>query len=419
MTVKSKRLHRLAKALVRALPPRPGPDALDPLVAARAAHLRHVSDREPGMSRERHGGTFVYRHPDGAPVHDAAVLKRIKSLVIPPAWTDVWICADPTGHIQATGRDARGRKQYRYHARFRSVRDEAKYSHILRFARVLPKVRARVERDLDLPDLPRQKILATLVRLLERTMMRIGNGEYARNNKSFGLSTLRNRHARIRGRRLVFDFRGKSGVRHHVEIESLRLARIIRRCRDLPGQHLFEYRDAAGEIHPIGSHDVNNYLREISGEDITAKDFRTWTATNLAAAALCEPEALQFKGSKKAVVDAVKKVAAALGNTVAVCRKCYIHPAVFDGYVDGSLAAALKNGASPVRTAPAGMSPCEAAVAAFLRRQLKVADHRPRKSPARRRSPRSEAKSRRATRRPPAAALPHRRGSPARTGTSP
>jgi DNA topoisomerase-1 len=374
------------------------------------------------LSRERRGKNFVYRHRNGTVVRDAAVLKRIKSLVIPPAWTEVWVCAEPNGHIQATGRDARGRKQYRYHARFRWVRDEAKYSHILRFARVLPKIRRRVEHDLDLPDLPREKVLATIVRLLERTMMRIGNDEYARTNNSFGLSTLRNHHARVRGRRLVFDFRGKSGVRHHIEIESPRLARIIRRCRELPGQHLFEYRDAAGNIRPVGSHDVNDYLREISGEEITAKDFRTWAATNLAAAALCEPEALAVKGSKKAVVGAVKQVAAALGNTVAVCRKCYIHPAVFDGYVDGSLAAALKTATDPVRKAAPGMTQVEAAVAAFLRRRLKAVGHGGRKSPGRRAAGRptsSNRDSKPAMRPLYAGPARHRRGSPAQAGRSP
>ena len=303
---------------VAAAPPLP---AVDPVKAARVAKLSYVSDEEPGIRRRRAGKSFSYRDPEGRVIHDEETLKRIKSLAIPPAWTDVWICPDPNGHIQATGRDARGRKQYRYHPRWREVRDEAKYGRMLVFGRVLPQIRARVEADLARPGLPREKVLAALVRLPERTMARIGNDEYARANKSYGLSTLKDGHAKIQGQRVTLDFRGKSGIRHRIALDSPRLARIVKRCRDLPGQHLFQYVDEEGEIRAVDSQDVNDYLREISGEDITAKDFRTWAATNLAAMALREFETFDSEAAaKKNVLRAIETVATTLGNTPAVCR---------------------------------------------------------------------------------------------------
>ncbi len=346
--------------------------ALDPVAAARAARLSYVTDRKPGLRRVPDGDGFAYEQPNGERITDEATLDRIRKLAIPPAYTEVWICRDPRGHLQAVGRDARGRKQYRYHARWREVRDEAKYGRMLLFGKVLPAVRSQVQRDLGLSGLPRRKVLAAIVALLERTMMRVGNEEYARTNDSFGLTTLRNKHARVRGSKLTFDFRGKHGVEHHIDLQDRRLARVVERCRDLPGQDLFQYLDEAGEQHGIGSEDVNAYLREVSGEEITAKDFRTWAATNLAALALAELEAVDSEAkAKKNLVAAVERVAARLGNTPAVCRKCYIHPAVFDGYLDGSLVQALRDRAEEVMTGhDGGLTAEELAVTAFLARRL-------------------------------------------------
>jgi DNA topoisomerase-1 len=346
--------------------------ALDPVLAARTAHLRYVNDDMPGITRRRSGKGFSYRDPAGRPISDKETLQRIRSLAVPPAWTDVWICPDPRGHVQAVGRDARGRKQYRYHPRWRAVRDEAKYGRMLLFARVLPKIRERVEADLARPGLGRERVLAAIVRLLETTLARVGNTEYARENKSFGLTTLRSRHARVRGRKVVLDFRGKHGIRHHLEVSDSRLAKIVAKCQDLSGQELFQYVDETGERHVIDSQDVNDYLREASGEEVTAKDFRTWAATNLAAIALQEFEAVDSKAAaKKNVLRAIEAVAMMLGNTPAICRKCYIHPAIFDGYLDGSLSAALKARAEEtLRDNLAGMKPEEVAVVAFLRQRL-------------------------------------------------
>jgi len=343
---------------------------LDPLAAARAASLRYVSDTMPGITRRRSGTGFTYRDPDGRTIRDPAVLRRIKSLAIPPAWQAVWICPYANGHIQAVGRDARGRKQYRYHTRWREVRDEAKYGRMLLFGSVLPRIRARVQRDLALPDLPRERILAVLVRLLETTLARVGNVEYAKDNKSFGLTTLRNRHARVKGRSVELDFRGKHGIAHHLEVRDARLARIIRICQDLPGQELFQYVDEAGERHAVGSQDVNDYLREIAGEEVTAKDFRTWAATNLAAVALreCGP-AESAAAAKRNVLRTIEAVAELLGNTRAVCRKCYIHPAVLDGYLDGSLLAAMDAESGGDDGDIAGLKRDEARVVDFLRRR--------------------------------------------------
>jgi DNA topoisomerase-1 len=321
--------------------PVPAPENL---YAARAARLRYVSDRQPGITRRRVAGGFSYRDPRGKVIRDASELARIKALAVPPAWTDVWICPIENGHLQATGRDARRRKQYRYHARWRRTRDETKYEHMLEFGEALPAIRRRIAADLSLPGLPREKVLAAVVRLMEDTLARVGNPEYASQNNTFGLTTLRNRHVRISRGCIELDFRAKHGIRHVSLVSDRKLARVVKNCRDLPGSELFQYIDEAGERHCIDSADVNDYLREISGRDITAKDFRTWAATNLAVLALAER--VQEQPTKKAQLEAIKQVAKRLGNTPAVCRKCYIHPAVLDGYLDGSLRRALA-GISP------------------------------------------------------------------------
>ncbi len=348
---------------------------LDPVEAARTARLRYVTDQEPGFTRRRRGDGFEYLDTDGRPITDEKVLERIRSLAIPPAYTDVWICRSANGHLQAVGRDARGRKQYRYHPRWRAVRDEAKYGKMLVFGRVLPKIRRRLEEDLARPGLPREKVLAAIVRLLETTLVRVGNDEYAKNNKSFGLTTLRDRHAKVEGSRIVFDFKGKHGIKHHIDLRDRRLARIVKKCRDIPGQELFQYIGDDGERHDVGSQDVNDYLREITGEEITAKDFRTWAATNLAALALKELEAFDTQAkAKKNVVQAVEAVSKMLGNTPTICRKCYIHPAIFDGYLDGSLVEALKRRAEEtLENPPEGLSAEEAAIMAFLSAKLDAA----------------------------------------------
>src|SRR4030081_2944030 len=346
--------------------------ALDPEVAAKQAQLRYVDDSVPGLTRHKAPNGFDYRLPGGALVGDIDTLKRIRSLAIPPAWTNVWICLHPNGHLQATGRDARGRKQYRYHPRWREVRDEAKYSKLLIFTHVLPQLRARVEEDLKRPGLPRERVPAAIVRLMDVTLFRIGNNEYAKENKSFGLTTLRDRHVAIEGSRIHISFRGKSGKHHETDINDRRLARIVKSCRDLPGYELFQYMDVEGQRHTVGSAEVNDYLREITGEEITAKDFRTWAGTKLAAEALQEFSIFETEAErKKAVLRAIEKVAKQLGNTPAICRSCYIHPAVLDGYLDGSL---LNSLAEDTRKYLAenieGMSAEEAAVTAFLRVRL-------------------------------------------------
>jgi DNA topoisomerase-1 len=306
--------------------------------SARDAGLRYVSDAARGISRRRSGRAFRYQAPDGSAIRDAATLARIRSLAIPPAWQAVWICTRADGHLQATGRDARGRKQYRYHSRWREVRDESKYDRVGAFSRALPAIRRRVGADLARPGLPREKVLATVVRLLETTFMRVGNETYARENETFGLTTLRERQVRVRGSRLRFEFRGKSGIEHRIEVDDPLLARIVRRMQDLPGEELFQYLDDAGETRVIESSDVNAYLREAAGADFTSKDFRTWAGTVLALRALraldVPASAAQGKRSVALAVDAVSK---RLGNTRAVCRKCYIHPAVVECYLDGSL----------------------------------------------------------------------------------
>ena len=345
---------------------------LDPRAVARAARLRYVSDRQPGFRRVRDRDGFRYVDGAGSTITDEDTLARIRKLAIPPAYEDVWICRFANGHLQAVGRDRRGRKQYRYHARWREVRDEAKFGRMLVFGSVLPMIRERVAQDLAKPGLPREKVLAAIVRLLEGTLARVGNEEYAKENGSFGLTTLRNRHVRVQGSKLTFDFRGKHGIKHHIDLADRKLAGIVKRCRDLPGQDLFQYLDEDGHPHGIGSDEVNDYLREVSGEEITAKDFRTWAATNLAALALTELEHFDTQTkAKRNIVQAVKAVSKRLGNTPAICRKCYIHPAVFDGYLDGSLIEGLKARAdATLAELGSGLTAEEVAVTAFLSRQL-------------------------------------------------
>lgn len=345
-------------------------------IVARQVGLRYVRDDVPGITRKPLKNGFRYISADGKPVRDEGMLARIKSLAIPPAWTDVWICPFENGHIQATGRDAKKRKQYRYHMRWRSVRDETKYERMLNFGKALPSIRAKVDAALRLPGLPREKVLATIVYLLQTTMMRIGNEEYARNNQSFGLTTLRDRHVRIDGSEVEFRFRGKSGVQHSIKVDDPRLARIIRRTRDLPGQELFQYIDDDGELHAVGSADVNDYLRTLTGEDYTAKDFRTWSGTMLAAIALQEYQKFDSTAqAKKNIVRAIETVAEKLGNTPTICRKCYVHPAVIDAYLDGTMLSALQQRAREKLTKDIhALSPEEAAVLALLQQRLQPAE---------------------------------------------
>jgi DNA topoisomerase I len=308
--------------------------------------LRYVLDDEPGIRRHRCGRSFRYVRPDGSSVRDRQTLVRIRALAVPPAWREVWICPRDDGHLQATGRDARNRKQYRYHRFWREVRDETKYGRMIPFARALPRIRRRVARDLARPGLPREKVLAAVVRLLEVTRMRVGNEEYARENESFGLTTLRERQVKVRGAKLAFRFRGKSGVEHAFELADRRLAAIVRRMRDLPGEELFQYVDDAGETRRIESADVNAYIREISGEDFTSKDFRTWAGTVLAARALhALPSCASQTEGRRNIAQAIEAVAKALGNSKAVCRKCYVHPAVAESYLEGKLAEYMSAGA--------------------------------------------------------------------------
>jgi DNA topoisomerase-1 len=315
----------------------------NPIEAAEEAGLRYVSDNQPGYTRKANGQGFDYFDTDKEPIRDEQRLLRISRLAIPPAWNDVWICPSPNGHIQATGRDARGRKQYGYHERWREVRNEDKYDRTISFGKALPKIRKRVKKDLALAGLQRNKVLGTIVLLLEQTLIRVGNEEYARENNSFGLTTMQDRHVDVAGSKLRFRFRGKSGREHEVDVTDRRIARIVSRLQDLPGQDLFQYVDDNGDVRDITSQDVNGYLREITGQDFTAKDFRTWSGTVLAAIAL--NVAGPFETQKQAnanVKNAIGAVAKILGNTPAVCRKCYIHPAVLETYLEGNLIEGLR-----------------------------------------------------------------------------
>ncbi len=344
----------------------------EPAASAAEAGLRYVSDTAPGIRRRRRGRTFSYATPEGRPVRDLAQLQRIRKLAIPPAYTDVWICPDPRGHIQATGRDARGRKQYRYHPRWREVRDETKFSRLLAFAEVLPRIRSAIDRDLSLPGLPRQKVLATMVRLLEWTCIRVGNEEYARSNKSFGLTTLKDQHVEITGSRIRFEFRGKSGKMHACDVSDRRLARIVARCQAIPGQELFQYHEDDGTRQVISSEDVNEYIREIAGGDFSAKDFRTWSGTILAAGALrALGPARNEKEARSRFLQAIDRVSLQLNNTRAVCRKYYVHPALFETYTRGTLLARYERELKRARAR--GLEKEEAAVLAILRARLPLA----------------------------------------------
>jgi DNA topoisomerase I len=337
--------------------------------SARSAGLRWVSDAAPGIRRVRAGRGFTYLQPSGRPLRDARALARIRSLAIPPAWTDVWICTDTRGHLQATGRDARGRKQYRYHARWREVRDGTKYGRLLEFGCCLPRIRERVDHDLARRGMPREKVLATVVRLLEKTLIRVGNEEYARANRSFGLTTLTGGHVKVRGPRIHFRFRGKSGKVHEFGIEDRELSRIVKRCQDLPGQELFQYEDGRGRRRVIGSGDVNAYLREVSGRDFTAKDFRTWAGTVRASWALeSQSPPASRRQAARAVKEAITDVARRLGNTPAICRKSYVHPAVVESYVEGRLQPRLHASVRSARVEPALriLRPSEAALLRLL-----------------------------------------------------
>jgi DNA topoisomerase I len=340
------------------------------------ASLRYVNDDDPGISRRRRGKGFSYHDTAGRRVTDEPTLARIRALAIPPAWTDVWICPSPRGHIQATGRDARGRKQYRYHPEWRQARDLGKYERTIQFGEALPRLRRQVERDLGRRGLDRQKVVAAVVRLLDTTLLRVGNEEYARENRSYGLTTLRDQHGRVQGSQVRFTFRGKAGIRHQVSLRDQRLARIVRRCQELPGQRLFQYVDDDGQPQPIDSDDVNDYVRAASGADFSARDFRTWAGTVLAfrclRAAGIEPVEASAAAARAPVVSAVKQVARWLGNTPAVCRSAYIHPAVLEAYADGGIPAGPRRQATetdvlrpPVRR---GLGADEREVLRLLRR---------------------------------------------------
>ncbi|HKU69004.1 MAG TPA: DNA topoisomerase IB [Candidatus Baltobacteraceae bacterium] len=342
----------------------------DPVASAKAAGLRYVTDEIPGITRIERGKQFAYIGPHGKEITDEKELSRIRSLAVPPAYTDVWICPIPNGHLQATGRDARRRKQYRYHKRWREIRDETKYGRMIAFAQALPAIRKRIEADLALGGLPREKVLATVVQLLATTAIRVGNDEYAKDNGSFGLTTLRNTHAKVSGSTVRFGFRGKSGVRHAIDLRDRRLARIIRRCQDLPGQQLFEYVDDDGSSRAIDSADVNEYIREISGEDFSAKDFRTWLGTVTCAALLCERDEAETQTERKACLNGViKDVAQRLGNTPAVCRKCYVHPHLVEAYLERG---ALRTPQNMRHTG--GLLPEESFVLALLRERANETD---------------------------------------------
>jgi DNA topoisomerase-1 len=340
--------------------------------AAAHAGLKYVTDGVPGIRRRRAGKGWIYFGPDGQRITDPQVRRRIASLAIPPAWTEVWICPDPEGHIQATARDARGRKQYRYHPLYREARDRSKFRRVLEFSEILPGIRDRVERDLRAANLSRRQVLATVVSLLDKTLIRVGNDEYTRENNSFGLTTLRRRHVEIQGSRLRFSFRGKSGVQHEVAISDRRLARLVQQCQDLPGQELFQYLDASGRRQSVSSDDVNEYLRQVSGRDITAKDFRTWAGTMLAAKELWSAgPAPSMRQANRNVIRAIDAVAKRLGNTRAVCRKYYVHPVLIEAYLAGRTGVLASDSAvnGARRRGKAALRRDEVAVLQFLQSQ--------------------------------------------------
>jgi len=342
----------------------------DSVESAKVAGLLYVSDERPGFSRQQKGKEFLVFNQRGRAVKDEGQLRRIRKLAIPPAWSDVWICPEANGHLQATGRDARGRKQHRYHPRWREVRDESKFNRMVLFAKALPKIRERTEADLAQPGLTRRKVLATVVRILETGLVRVGNEEYAKTNNSYGLTTMRDRHVKVSGGSIKFQFRGKSGKFHSIELSDPRLAKVVKKCQEIPGQELFQYFGETGGRQRISSTDVNEYLREIAGEEFTAKDFRTWAGTVLAAMALREVEKCDTQAqAKKNVVKAIERVAEQLGNTPTICRKCYVHPFVLEAYMDGSLM--LQAARARARTKHA-LNAEEGMVLALLGKRLKA-----------------------------------------------
>ncbi len=343
----------------------------DPHTTAEVAGLSYVSDDEPGWTRKKAGKSWSYLDENGRKVTDAEQIKRINSLAIPPAYKRVWICPDPNGHIQATGYDERGRKQYRYHPKWREARDETKFARTIAFAAALPKIRKTTDQHLAQSGLTRQRVLAALVQLLEKTAIRVGNEEYARQNNSVGLTTMENKHVEVSGAKTHFHFKGKSGKWHDIDLKDRKLAGVIRKLQDLPGQSLFQFKDELGTIHHITSADVNAYLKEIAGDEFTAKDFRTWAGT--VAASLALQELASFDSEKMAtqnIVEAVKTVAKRLGNTPAVCRKAYIHPAIFEAYLDGSMLDSLKQEVEEELEELKDLRPEEAAVLGLLRGRL-------------------------------------------------
>jgi DNA topoisomerase-1 len=345
---------------------------VDPRDAAESAGLIYVSDEEPGIRRRKAGKGFAYTRPGGEKVEDAATLDRIRKLAIPPAYTDVWICPKANGHIQATGRDAKGRKQYRYHPAFREVRESTKYEHMLEFAQALPAIRKTIDDHMRLRGLPREKVLATVVHLLETTLIRVGNSDYAKQNRSYGLTTLRDPHVEVDGSELRFQFKGKSGKTWRLRVKDRRIAKIVKACQDLPGQDLFQYVGENGEQLSVTSADVNAYLKEITGRDITAKDFRTWAGTVLAALALAEFETFDSAAkAKKNVRAAIEQVSARLGNTPTICRKCYVHPEVLNCYLEGGLMLEIREEIQEeLRDHLEGLRPEEAAVLTLLEARL-------------------------------------------------
>jgi DNA topoisomerase-1 len=354
--------------------PRQPRSAETPHESAKAAGLRYVNDSLPGVRRMRAGRGFRYVNDQGKPLRGESEIQRIKSLAIPPAWTDVWICPVDRGHLQATGRDARGRKQFLYHARWREVRDATKFDRLAAFGQALPRLRAQVEEHLSLPGLPREKVLAALVRLLETTFIRVGNEEYARHNGSVGLTTMQDRHLEVAGAELRFEFHGKGRIWHTITLRDRRLATIMKRCQELPGQDLFQYHDDGGQTRSIGSADVNQYLREITGQDFTAKDFRTWAGSCLAMAALSElPIVRSHAQAKRSVNQVIEQVAQRLGNTKTVCRKCYIHPAIIESHLDGTLVPTRgRVDRQRATQSPAGLSTEETSLLAFLEERISI-----------------------------------------------
>jgi DNA topoisomerase-1 len=344
--------------------------SIDPWISTQTAGLRYVSDTQPGIRRHRRGKGFGYTGVEGTPIRESEILRRIKALVIPPAWSEVWICPRSDGHLQATGRDAKGRKQYRYHPHWRAVRDTTKYDRLIAFGEGLPQLRQRLDQDLAGPGLPRDKVLATIVRLLETTLIRIGNVEYMRQNGSFGLTTLRDRHVQISGASVQFQFRGKGGKYHTIHMHDRRLSTIVKRCQDLPGYELFQYLDATGQRQTVDAADVNGYLRAVMQQDFTAKDIRTWAGTVLAACALrVQTTCTSQTQAQQNIKQAIEAVARRLGNTPAICRKCYVHPAVLEAYLDRSLFATSLPTEADTSTISSGLHPEEMFVLAVLKQR--------------------------------------------------